>query len=57
MIDQPTLQITLPMDAIRAYCQKWGICELALFGSVLRKDFTDQSDVDVSGVVWGRNTS
>ncbi len=39
--------ITLPMDAIRVYCQKWGICEFALFGSVLRDDFGDESDIDV----------
>lgn len=40
-------RIGLPMDAIRAYCGKWGIRELALFGSVLRDDFDDTSDVDV----------
>ncbi len=39
--------IRLPMDAIRAYCQKWGISEFALFGSVLSADFDDQSDIDV----------
>jgi hypothetical protein len=47
MIDQPALHIALPEGAIRAYCQKWGIRQLALFGSVLRDDFTNQSDVDV----------
>lgn len=31
--------MALPMDAIRAYCRKWGIVEFALFGSVLRDDF------------------
>ncbi len=39
--------IRLPMDAIRAYCQKWGIFEFALFGSILRDDFDDESDIDV----------
>ena len=39
--------IAVPMQAIRAFCQKWHIVEFALFGSVLRDDFTDQSDVDV----------
>lgn len=47
MIDRPALRIALPEKAIRTYCQKWGIRELAVFGSVLRDDFTDQSDVDV----------
>ena len=39
--------IALPMDDIRAYCEKWHIVEFALFGSVLRADFTDESDIDV----------
>lgn len=47
MTGQPTTQIALPMDAIQAYCQKWGIREFALFGSVLREDFADESDIDV----------
>jgi predicted nucleotidyltransferase len=47
MTEQPALQIALPVDAIRAYCQKWNIRELALFGSVLRDDFDDESDIDV----------
>lgn len=42
-----TLPIMLPLDAIRAFCQQWGISELALFGSVLRDDFTAESDIDV----------
>jgi predicted nucleotidyltransferase len=39
--------IHLPLDAIAAFCQHWGVRELALFGSVLRPDFSDVSDVDV----------
>jgi hypothetical protein len=35
------------MNAIRYFCQKWHICEFALFGSVLRDDFGDDSDIDV----------
>lgn len=42
-----SLHISLPMPAIRAYCQKWDIREFALFGSVLRDDFTPTSDIDV----------
>jgi len=29
------------------FCQKWGITELAVFGSALRPDFGPASDVDV----------
>ena len=39
--------IDLPSDRIAAFCQKWGVKELALFGSVLRDDFRPDSDVDV----------
>lgn len=32
---------------VAAFCQKWMVVELALFGSVLRDDFRADSDVDV----------
>jgi predicted nucleotidyltransferase len=35
------------MDAIREFCEKWGIVEFALFGSVVRDDFGPESDIDV----------
>jgi predicted nucleotidyltransferase len=47
MPDHITPQLDLPMDAIRAYCEKWHIVEFALFGSILRADFNDESDIDV----------
>ena len=34
-------------DAINTYCRRWKIVELAVFGSVLRSDFSPDSDVDV----------
>ena len=34
-------------DGIAAYCRKWKIAELSVFGSVLRSDFGPESDVDV----------
>ena len=37
----------LPIQEIGEFCQKWGIVELALFGSVLREDFRPDSDIDV----------
>jgi len=40
-------RIAVPVDKIGAFCRKWDIGELALFGSVLREDFSPQSDVDV----------
>ena len=33
-------------EQIAAFCRKWGIRELAVFGSVLRPDFGPESDVD-----------
>lgn len=41
------LAIDLPMEAIRAFCERHGIARLSLFGSVLRDDFGPESDVDV----------
>ena len=35
------------MPQLTAFCQKWKIVELSLFGSVLRDDFGPSSDVDV----------
>lgn len=34
-------------DGIAAYCRRWKIVELSVFGSVLRTDFGPDSDVDV----------
>jgi predicted nucleotidyltransferase len=39
--------IDLPTAAIADYCRRWGVTQLALFGSVLRSDFRPDSDVDV----------
>ena len=32
---------------IEKFCQRWNVQELALFGSVIRDDFTSASDIDV----------
>lgn len=37
----------IPSDLIAAFCRKWRVAELSLFGSVLRNDFRPDSDVDV----------
>lgn len=34
-------------DQIAKFCQRWRVAELALFGSILRDDFNDNSDIDV----------
>lgn len=53
-----TLALSLPLDALKQFCRRWKITELALFGSVLRLDFRPDSDVDVlvsfaDGAGWG----
>ena len=40
-------QISVSRDRIASVCQRYHIRTLALFGSVLRADFADDSDVDV----------
>ncbi|MBF0109455.1 MAG: nucleotidyltransferase domain-containing protein [Magnetococcales bacterium] len=35
------------MSSIRAFCERWKITEFSLFGSVLRKEFSGSSDVDI----------
>ena len=40
-------RIPIPMDEIAEFCRRNYIRRLALFGSVLRDDFTPESDVDV----------
>jgi predicted nucleotidyltransferase len=39
--------IPIERARVEAFCRKWKIAELALFGSVLRDDFRPDSDVDV----------
>lgn len=49
--------IDLEPSVLRGFCSKWQIRELSLFGSVLREDFGDESDLDFlvsfdPGVLW-----
>ena len=37
----------IPYEAIASFCEKYHIIKMWLFGSVLRDDFTDNSDIDV----------
>ena len=41
------IRINMPKEKIATFCRKWKIAELAVFGSVLREDFGEDSDVDV----------
>lgn len=41
------LPIQLPAAEIAGFCRRHGIARLSLFGSVLRADFSADSDVDV----------
>lgn len=45
-------QIPIDLERIGAFCHKWEIRQMALFGSVLRDDFRPDSDVDVL-IVFG----
>lgn len=40
-------RVRLSTEQIAAFCERWGVAEVALFGSVLRDDFKPDSDVDV----------
>ena len=42
----PSTAIPLPLDELRAFCERWGLRQLAVFGSILRADFRPDSDVD-----------
>lgn len=42
-----TLPILWPQDKIAAFCDQWAVAELSLFGSILRDDFHNHSDVDL----------
>lgn len=39
--------LEIPLGQIEAFCRRWKIKEFALFGSVLREDFSPDSDIDV----------
>jgi predicted nucleotidyltransferase len=38
--------VQLDRDALAAFCRRWGIRELSVFGSALREDFGADSDLD-----------
>ena len=42
-----TEKISIPKEKISEFCQRWEIIEFSLFGSILRDDFNEQSDIDI----------
>jgi predicted nucleotidyltransferase len=40
-------RISIPEEALAELCRRYYVRELALFGSVLRDDFREDSDIDV----------
>jgi len=42
-----SIQVAIPHDALRAFCQRWQVSELALFGSAVQGDFRPDSDIDL----------
>ena len=40
-------RLEIPVDRLGDFCRRYHIRRLSLFGSVLREDFTDKSDIDV----------
>ncbi|MEM6423796.1 MAG: nucleotidyltransferase family protein [Cyanobacteria bacterium P01_D01_bin.128] len=45
-VEQNLEQVNFLSEGITGFCQRYPIQRLSLFGSILRADFTDQSDVD-----------
>ena len=46
LIDQAGSRVPLPYEELAVFCQKWGISKLEIFGSILRDDFRQESDID-----------
>lgn len=40
-------RINMTPEQVEAFCRKWQIVRRELFGSVLRDDFDEQSDIDL----------
>ncbi len=57
-LDGTVGRLTNHQEQIAAFCHKWHITELALFGSALPDDFQVDSDIDIlvsfaQGATWG----
>ena len=52
------IAFSLPTNQVEAFCKRWQVSELSLFGSALRDDFHPDSDIDLliafdSSADWG----
>ncbi|MBM4423379.1 MAG: nucleotidyltransferase family protein [Chloroflexi bacterium] len=47
MAETAQIKIEIPKDKLADFCRRHHIIKLSFFGSVLRDDFTPESDVDV----------
>jgi uncharacterized protein len=47
LVEPVDAHIRLPLEPIADLCRKWHIARLEIFGSALRDDFADKSDVDL----------
>jgi hypothetical protein len=47
LIRPRTARVSIPRKKLAEFCRRWKISELAFFGSVLRKDFGPNSDIDL----------
>ena len=41
------MNLPFDRDRIADFCRRWNVVELAIFGSVARGDFREDSDIDV----------
>ena len=41
------MEVQFPLEELAAFCKRWEIVRLELFGSALRDDFTEKSDLDL----------
>ena len=41
------MKIKVPKDKINAFCKQYYVVKLSFFGSVLRDDFSQDSDIDI----------
>jgi predicted nucleotidyltransferase len=46
LIQPDNCQVALPLEEIKAFCQRWKIVRLELFGSATRDDYSEDSDLD-----------
>lgn len=43
----PRLPLGVSIESVTAFCRKWHVRSFSFFGSILRDDFSDMSDVDI----------